>query len=165
MDAKDIYAALAEEFGEAVEPSPEGLAGDPFVCVAPEKLREALGRLRQDPRLAMEQLSIVSGVDRGEWIEVVYHLFSYTHNHAATIKAKLDPQNPEVDSVVDLWGAAEWHERETFDLVGIRFRGHPGLRRILLPEDWEGHPLRRDYIQPERYHDIPDLPEEVRTDS
>jgi len=154
MQSKEIYAALAQAFPGAVEPSPEGLAGDPFVCVAPGRLHEIMAYLKNGPDLAMDQLTMISGVDRGEWIESVYHLYSQRRHHCATIKVKLDREAPEADSVCDLWGAADWHEREAYDMMGIRYRGHPNLRRILLPEDWEGHPLRQDYEQPQEYHGI-----------
>ena len=154
MAAKDIYAALIEKFGEDVELSAEELAGDPFVCVKPERLHDVLECLKSEPRFAMNQLTLITGVDYGDRIEAVYHLYSYTHNHMAVVKALLDHDAPEVDTAIDLWGAAEWHERETYDMLGIQFRGHPNLRRILLPDDWEGFPLRLDYKQPEEYHGI-----------
>ena len=89
-----------------------------------------------------------------ERLESVYHFLSYQHDHEAVIKIKLDRENPRVASVMDLWPAADWHEREAYDLVGIVYEGHQDLRRILLPDDWEGHPLRKDYKQPEEYHGI-----------
>ncbi|OPZ18657.1 MAG: NAD(P)H-quinone oxidoreductase subunit J [candidate division BRC1 bacterium ADurb.BinA364] len=154
MDTKDIYAALAEKFGQDIAFSPENLAGDPFVTVAPGRFRETMEFLKSDPAMAMDQLLLVTGVDRGDSIEAVYHLYSYTHFHLAVVKAALDRQNPEIDSVADLWAAADWHERETYDMLGVRFRGHPHLRRILLPDDWEGYPLRRDYVAPAEYHGV-----------
>ncbi|MCX7012981.1 MAG: NADH-quinone oxidoreductase subunit C [Candidatus Sumerlaeota bacterium] len=155
MDTKDIYAALAKKFGDAIEPCPAGLAGDPFVVVKPERLHEVMTHLRDDPALTMNQLTLITGVDRGDVIESVYHLYSYKHFHSAVIKVRLNREAPEVDSVADLWGAADWHERECFDMVGIVYRGHPDLKRILLPDDWEGHPLRADYKAPKDYHGIP----------
>jgi NADH-quinone oxidoreductase subunit C len=75
----------------------------------------------------------------------VYHLHSPERNERLRLKCRLPAANPEIDSVTAVWRGANWYERETFDLFGIRFRNHPGLRRIMLPEDWEGHPLRKDY--------------------
>jgi NADH-quinone oxidoreductase subunit C len=83
---------------------------------------------------------------------VVYHLASVVHNHKIVLKAICTKENPHVQSVADVWGTANWHEREAFDLIGIVFDGHPDLRRILLPYDWEGHPLRKDYKVPEFYN-------------
>ncbi len=154
MDSAAIISLLSENFGEGIEASPATLAGDPFVTVPAEQLREIIAFLKNDPALAMNQLKLVTGVDRGEWIESVYHLYSYEHFHALTLKVKLDRNDPRVPSIADLFGAAEWHERESFDMVGIRYEGNPNLRRILLPEDWAGHPLRLDYQQPKEYHGI-----------
>ena len=94
------------------------------------------------------RLSTVTGVD---WypaeprFEVVYHLQSLARTTRLRVKCKLPGANPEIDSLTGVWRSANWYERETFDLFGIRFRNHPDLTRIMLPEDWEGHPLRKDY--------------------
>jgi NADH-quinone oxidoreductase subunit C len=147
---------------------------DPWIAVAPEHLL-AVGRfLRDDPRLKFEMLNCISGVDYFEpdpkkapkasfqpHMEVVYHLQSFTHKHRIVVKVMLPRwkddkpgQLPEVPSVVSLWGAADWHEREVYDLSGVWFTGHPELTRILLAEDWVGHPLRKDYEFPLEYHGI-----------
>ena len=104
----------------------------------------------------MDYLSLVTGIDwdKENKMEVVYHLSSIQHHHAIAVHAYLDRNDPKVPSIVDLYGAANWHERETYDLLGIVFEGHPDLRRILLPDDWVGHPLRKDYQFPEEYHGI-----------
>lgn len=94
------------------------------------------------------RLSTVTAVDRHPAeprFEVVYHLHSVDRNQRLRLKCRLPGEQPEIDSVTPVWRAAEWYERETFDLFGIRFRNHPDLRRIMLPDDWEGHPLRKDY--------------------
>jgi NADH-quinone oxidoreductase subunit C len=102
----------------------------------------------EDPAFAMDYLSFVSGVDRLEakQIEVVYHLFSTSHRHELLLKVRTDRENPRVDSVTRIWAGADWHEREAYDLLGIVFEGHPNLRRIMMTEDWAGHPLRKDYV-------------------
>ena len=88
-----------------------------------------------------------SGVDRGEQFEVVYHLMSLATNRIVGLKLAVPREDPHVPSLVGVWRGVDWHEREIFDLLGIRFDGHPDLRRILLPDDWEGHPLRKDYTE------------------
>ncbi len=147
---------------------------DPWVEVAPAGLLAVCEYLRDEPELAFDYLNCVSGVDylhtdarkaaKAGWephIEVVYHLSSIRHKHSVVLKVIVprwkDGQSgelPEVPSVAGIWRTADWHEREVFDLVGVRFTGHPNLRRILCPEDWVGHPLRKDYEMPLEYHGI-----------
>ncbi len=94
------------------------------------------------------RLSTVTGVDRfpeKPRFEVVYHLHSIERNERLRLKCRISGENPEIDSVTGVWRSANWYERETFDLFGIRFRNHPDLTRIMMPDDWEGHPLRKDY--------------------
>ncbi|MFH1407388.1 MAG: NADH-quinone oxidoreductase subunit C, partial [Candidatus Omnitrophota bacterium] len=109
--------------------------------------------LKEDEKLRFDYLMCLSGVDYKEYFEVVYHLYSMERGRRAAVKVKLSREKPEVDSVSSLWKSANWHEREAFDLLGIRFNNHPDLRRILLPEDWgEGFPLRKDYEhKPDQY--------------
>jgi len=93
-------------------------------------------------------LSSVTAVDRypaEPRFEVVYHLHSVERNLRVRLKCRLGGENPQIESVTSVWRGANWYEREVFDLFGIRFNGHPDLRRIMMPEDWEGHPLRKDY--------------------
>jgi len=109
--------------------------------------------LRADASLSFNFLSFVTSVDWKTHFEVVYYLVSTLHKHKLVLKVKVeDRANPEVPTVSTIWPTADWQEREIFDLMGIRFAGHYNLRRILLPEDWEGYPLRKDYVQkPDRY--------------
>ena len=87
-------------------------------------------------------------------MEVVYHLYSYTHRHKFVLKVQLPREDPSVPTVEGVWGVAKWQERESYDFYGIQFTGHSDLRRILLPDDWEGHPLRKDWVDPEYYHGL-----------
>ena len=118
------------------------------ICIDREKLREACALLRDDADCAFNFLSDVTCVD---WypaeprFEVVYHLLSIPKKERVRIKVRLDSASPAVESLTSLWPGANYFEREVFDLFGIRFTGHPYLRRLLMPEDWEGHPLRKDY--------------------
>jgi NADH-quinone oxidoreductase subunit C len=111
-------------------------------------IREACALLKDDPACPFNFLSDLTGVD---WypseprFEVVYHLLSIPNKERVRLKVRLDSASPAVESVTSVWPGANFFEREVFDLLGIRFTGHPYLRRILMPEDWEGHPLRKDY--------------------
>lgn len=132
---------------------------DPHLTVELDSLMTVARRLRDDPDLAFDSLMCLSGLDWPDYLEVVYHLFSYQHRHRLTLKVRCPKDKPVVPTVSFLWPTAEWHEREAYDLIGVRFDGHPDLRRILLPEDWEGHPLRKDYQPPSVWHDIPLSPQ------
>jgi len=125
----------------------------PFVRVKPECIVEAARALRE--ACGAQMLHLVSGVDYADRMEVVYH-FAKMDPPAAMfcLKVTLPRDKPEVPTLAGDWRSADWMERETWDLVGIRFLGHPHLYRILLPEDWEGHPLRKDYVFPTEYHGI-----------
>jgi NADH:ubiquinone oxidoreductase subunit C len=96
-----------------------------------------------------------------EEIRLFWHLFSYRHEHRVTIESSIPLRNPEIDSLVPIWKAADWLERETYDLLGVHYRRHPDLRRIMLPEDWEGFPLRKDYVSPMNYHGIDNAPSAI----
>lgn len=154
MTLEEIHARLSGKFGEAIAPLSSPEAGDAWIEVAPEALREVAAYLRDDKELAFDYLRCISGVDHVDWMESVYHLMSYRHGHEAVLKVKLERSAPRVASVAGVWAAADWHERESYDMVGIVYEGHPDLSRILLPEDWEGYPLRKDYKQPDEYHGI-----------
>jgi len=113
--------------------------------------------LLREPCLKLDWLANLSGVDYAadEKICVVYDLCSFDHRHRFAVKVFAPRDNASIPSVCDLWPAANWHEREAFDLLGINFPGHPDLRRILCADDWEGYPLRKDYVFPREYHGIP----------
>jgi NADH-quinone oxidoreductase subunit C len=118
------------------------------IYVDRSSIREACAVLRDDAECAFNFLSDVTCVD---WypseprFEVVYHLLSISNKERVRLKVRLDSDSPAVESLTSVWPGANYFEREVFDLFGIRFTGHPYLRRILMPEDWEGHPLRKDY--------------------
>jgi NADH-quinone oxidoreductase subunit C len=174
MNATEIHQLLLERFGATKITGVNLEATDPWVEVASAAIREVALFCRDDDRLRLNHLNDLCGVDYFEpdpkkaakyghepHVEVVYHLSSLPRKHKITVKVKLPRwkdgkagEIPEVDSVADIWGIADWHEREAYDLMGIRFLGHPNLRRILCPEDWVGHPLRKDYEMPLEYHEI-----------
>ncbi len=160
-DAEKLFPLLREKFADGiVEEILEG--GDPFLVVKPEILVDLATHCRDDEALRFDLLSLISTVDyppkEGDsgsgMIEVVYFLDSTVHKHRLAIKLRLPRDNPTAPTLESVWRAADWHEREAFDLMGVRFVGHHNLVRILCAEDWEGHPLRKDYVIPERYHGI-----------
>lgn len=174
MTATEIATLLETQFGSAITGKKLD-ALDAFVTVEPTKLVEVCTFLRDDSRLKFALLNDITGVDYLETdakkapkagfephLEVLYHLSSFTFPGSRfTLKVILPRwkdnqpgQLPEVPSVSGVWKTADWHEREVYDLVGVFFSGHPNLVRILLNDDWVGHPLRKDYEFPLEYHGI-----------
>ena len=131
--------------------------GETTLVVARNVLRDVAERCRSDKDLQFNLLTDATCVDRYPLeprFEVNYHLVSIPRSDRLRLQVRLSASDPVVDSLVSVWPGANWLEREIFDLMGIRFEGHPDLRRILMPDDWEGHPLRKDYPV-EGYRDIP----------
>jgi NADH-quinone oxidoreductase subunit C len=152
---QEIHDALKARFGEAILSFDEK-ALDPWALVKPEAIAEVAAFAKAEPALGFDNLMCLSAVD---WpketpprLDVVYHLYSYKHDHTFVLKVQLPRDNPRVPTVEGTWGVANWHEREAFDLFGITFDGHSDLRRILLPDDWQGYPLRKDWEDPELYN-------------
>ncbi|NLF71819.1 MAG: NADH-quinone oxidoreductase subunit C [Candidatus Anammoximicrobium sp.] len=173
MNAAELCTDLQTRFGPGVL----GVnleAIDPWIELAPEALLPVCQFLRDEPSLQFNLLNCITGVDfchtdpkkaaKSSWqphLEVVYHLSSLARRHRLVLKLTrprwkdgIVGQLPAVPSVTGIWKTALWHEREVYDLVGVWFDGHPDLRRILCPEDWVGHPLRKDYEMPLEYHGI-----------
>jgi NADH-quinone oxidoreductase subunit C len=166
-----LFDRLKKRFGDKITGA-NLEAIDPWIEVAPEALVDVSRYLRDEPDLRFDFCNCISGVDYCEpdpkksaktgWephLEVVYHLWSITHKHSIVLKVMLprwrdgvEGQLPQVPTVSYVWRTADWHEREVYDLTGIEFVGHPNMRRILCPEDWVGHPLRKDYEMPLDYH-------------
>jgi NADH/F420H2 dehydrogenase subunit C len=120
------------------------------VIVPKEQLHDVCTQLKTNPELKFDYLYCVTGMDWGKELGVIYHLESLDHNHMIVVKVKTeDRENPVLDSVHDIWKTADFHELEIFDLFGITFNNHPKLRRIFLTPDWEGYPLRKDYVDEE----------------
>ncbi|HKG96894.1 MAG TPA: NADH-quinone oxidoreductase subunit C [Pyrinomonadaceae bacterium] len=123
--------------------------GETTIIVPREHIVEACSLLKSSPELRFDFLSDICGADRGPEeeprFEVNYPLFSTTKYHRVRLKVLLNEEDVHVPSVTGVWRTANWHERETFDLFGVIFDGHPDLRRILLPDDWQGHALRKDF--------------------
>ena len=141
--------------------------GETTIVVPRELLRAMAERCREDAKLQYNLLTDATCVDRfpaEPRFELNYHLVSIPRREKVRLRVWLGGNDPAVDSLVPVWPGANWLEREIFDLFGIRFLGHPDLRRILLPDDWEGHPLRRDYPV-EGYRDVPNTGELFRKSS
>jgi NADH-quinone oxidoreductase subunit C len=173
MNLAELLKDLQARFGDGVLGA-DTAAMDPWLELSPGVLAPVCEFLRDEPRLQFNMLNCITGVDyfhndpkksaKSSWqphLEVVYHLSSLTHKHSLVLKIKTPRWKdghaghlPEVPSVSSVWKTALWHEREVYDLVGVWFTGHPDLRRILCPEDWVGHPLRKDYEMPLEYHGI-----------
>ena len=155
LDAAGVHARLRERFPDAVGPL-EGEGRNASAVVEPDRIADVCRVAKTEPALRFDCLSNLSGVDypKLQHIQVVYHLFSYPLRHWTVLKVNAPRDNPVVPTVSGVWRAADWQEREVFDLLGITFTGHPDLRRILMPEDWPGHPLRKDFVEPQEYHGI-----------
>lgn len=127
------------------------------IIISSDKIFEVCDHLYKHPDLYFDSLSCLTGLDNGKeagTMEVVYNLYSIPFNHHLMLKVVLPREKPEIDSVVSIWHTANWQEREAFDMYGIIFKNHPDLRRILMPADWDGFPLQKDYQQQEEYRGI-----------
>ena len=155
MDATEIYSALEKQFPGKLS-NFKGDVFEPYLSVDGASIIEVCEFLRDAPALGFEVLSDLTALDwpKEEKIQLVYHLFSYTHNHQIVLKVDLPRENPKIATVEGVWKVANWFEREVYDLFGVIFDGHSDLRRIMLPEDWTGYPLRKDYVEQEEYDGI-----------
>ncbi len=166
---EEIFEILKNKFGEAVIEIDTQTPVENIISVDPLKIHEIGKFLRDDEELKFDSLMVLSGVDdangekvaeedgsftiKGGTLSVYYHLHSIPLKHKVTLKVSVPREEPEVESVESVWKTANWHEREAYDMFGIKFLHHPDLRRILMPYDWPGgYPLRKDYKNPEYYH-------------
>jgi len=157
-----VQELLAIAFDNQAVATVEQSGLQPALVIRREKLAAVCLFLRDHEETYFDFLSCISAVDNGVEagsFSVVYHLASIPHQHQLTLKVTVENDRrldnlPVVPTLSGVWRTADWHEREAFDLMGIYFDGHPDLRRILLPEDWEGYPLRKDYEEAETYHGI-----------
>ncbi len=154
LSFEQIHERLSARFGDAV--GPVVAAKDPFVVVKAERVLEVARFLHDDPDLALDYLVDETAVDypKENLVRVVYHLWSMPKRHGFKFKVECDRAQAKVASVESVWRAANWLEREAFDLMGVTFDGHTDLRRLMMPDDWPGHPLRKDFQVPEGYHGI-----------
>lgn len=154
MTFSDLKSLIEEELSDAIM-NEDLIATPQALIISAERIHEVCQLLHEHEKTYFDQLSCLTGLDNGletNTMEVIYNLYSIPYDLHLMLKVELDRENPELESVSDIWRTANWHERETYDLLGIRFLNHPDLRRILLPKDWEGHPLRKDYQEQAEYH-------------
>ncbi|CAN5174465.1 hypothetical protein BH23BAC1_BH23BAC1_40930 [soil metagenome] len=162
MRLQDYQSLLNEKLGEGIILNIDETSTPQTLEVPADKIHLVCQELHQNENCYFDFLSCITGIDNGPetgTMEVIYNLYSIPFDLKLMLKVKFKrniegEELPIVPSVSNIWKTANWHEREIFDLVGIKFSGHPDLRRILLPADWEGHPLRRDYKNLETYHGI-----------
>lgn len=156
MTFPDLRSIIEKKFPEAI--LGEDLQATPCaLLINPQYLHPLCAFLHEHKKTYFDQLSCLTGLDNGleaGTMEVIYNLYSIPFDLHLMLKVALDRSKPEIQTVSDIWRTADWHERETYDLLGIVFLDHPDLRRILLPKDWVGHPLRKDYKEQEEYHGI-----------
>lgn len=153
MTAQEIHDRIQEKFPSTIEEFNDSVL-QPYIKLTNNQFNQVAQYLRDEDSLDFDYLMNLSGVDYGEELGVVYHLLSMQHRHKIVLKVNVSRDQAEIPTVADLWRTADWHEREVFDLYGINFSNHPDMRRILLPNDWEGYPLRKDYVIPEVYNGI-----------
>jgi NADH-quinone oxidoreductase subunit C len=155
LSASDIQSRIEAKFPGKIA-SAELEVVDPFLVVDKDVIVKLGTFLRDEPELAFDTLHCISGVDypKEERIDVVYHLTSLKHRHWIVLKVQLPRSGPRMATVESVWPTANWHEREAYDLFGVVFEGHSDFRRILLPDDWAGHPLLKDWEWPEKWHGI-----------
>lgn len=157
MHLKDIIEILGNNFDSECILEIKLDVPQPYLVIEKKALKNICLFLKENEHLFFDYLACITGIDNGveaATMEVIYHLNSIPYQHQLVLKVVLPREQPVIDSVNDVWRTADWHEREAFDLVGIIFNNHPDLRRILLPDDWQGHPLQKDYIEQEGYHGI-----------
>ena len=157
-----IIALLTQNFGSAIILQKDERATPPALLIPAQRIAEVGQLLHEHEKTYFDYLACLTALDNGPeagTLEVIYNLYSIPHHLQLMLNVQVARNRPgeplpEVPSVSHIWQGANWHEREAYDLVGIHFTNHPDLRRILLPADWEGHPLRKDYETQQQYHGI-----------
>src|SRR5262249_486619 len=155
MTPVEVHQKVKERCGEAIESFNEK-ALDPYIVVKADAIVEVCRFLKENPALAFDCLSNISALDyiKANKIKLSPPSLSHPPRHKIVVKVDVPRENPTMPSVEGIWKAANWQEREIYDLLGVILTGHPDLRRLLMPEDWVGHPLRKDFVEPEEYHGI-----------
>ena len=140
----DIGERLKQEFGSAVE-KVEEIDGKPNAFIAPQAVPQIAAYAARPDGLGLDLLESLTAIDWKDRLEVIYHLYSTTANQWLVLRAPLPTEDPKIPTISSVYRAADWFEREVYDLFGVHFEGHPDLRRIMTPDDWVGHPLRKEY--------------------
>lgn len=143
VDREALVGELNQKFGNCTEIFEDNT--NQSIKVKPDKIVEVLQELRDNPKYELNLIMNLSSVDYPENFTMLYHLNSLTYKHKLTVKVEVDKANAQIPSVISVWKAADVMEREVYDLMGISFTGHPNLKRILLADDFVGHPLRKDF--------------------
>ncbi|MFY0593606.1 NADH-quinone oxidoreductase subunit C [Roseivirga sp.] len=157
MTFEEIISNLKAAFDSDIILSTDELASPKCIEISTDNLVKCMNHLHATETLYFDSLSCITGMDNGEEkdsMEVIYNLYSIPYNHHLMVKVTLPREKPSIDSLTSIWKTADWQEREVYDLFGVYFNEHPDLRRILLPEDWEGHPLKKDYQHQTYYRGI-----------
>ena len=157
MRSFEELVSVVKEFAVKGAVVPDETMTPKGVRIEAGDLKNICCNLHNHPSLFFDMLSCITVVDNGPEagsLEVIYNVYSIPFNHHLALKVMLPRDEPEIDTVEDIWKTANWHEREAYDMFGVKFRGHPDLRRILMPADWDGHPLRKDYKQQEYYRGV-----------
>ena len=153
MTHQEISNRLKECFPDGILEIRDASPADSFVKIDLKMWKEIALFLRDDPAMQFDFMMCLSGMDYGKnTLGAVYNIYSMRQGHKINLKIDVSADIPEIPSVAEIWPTANWHEREAYDMFGIRFIGHPDMRRILMPDDWEGHPLRKDYQVAEFYN-------------
>jgi len=153
----EIVSHIADELDHEIIKETDKNASPHAIIVDAVDLKRLMVFLHENEQLYFDSLSCLTAIDSGadsDALELAYNLYAIPYDHHLMVKTVISKAKPEIDSVIEVWQTANWHEREAFDLMGIKFKGHPDLRRILLPADWEGHPLRKDYQEQTYYRGV-----------
>ncbi|WP_305952881.1 MULTISPECIES: NADH-quinone oxidoreductase subunit C [Emticicia] len=162
MGFEEIKGLIISMFGSDIILKEDKVSPQPSITIPNERLLEVCQFLHVQPQLYFDFLACITGIDNGPEVgtmEVIYHFTSIPYEHNFVLKVEISRNKegeplPKVYSLTPIWRTADWHEREAYDLLGIDFIGHPDLRRILMPADWQGYPLRKDYEEQTEYHGI-----------
>lgn len=163
MTTEDFKQLIDSNLGEGIVLSIDENATPKAVVISSAQIVAVCELLKDNDQTYFDLLSCLTAIDNGpeaNTMEVIYNLYSIPLEHSLMVKTVLDRESPAIDTVSHLWKTADWHEREAFDLFGITFHNHPDLRRILMPADWEGYPMRKDYEEPATYRGMKTIREE-----